>query len=105
MSARFTWGITSSCIRKSCNTALRHREYNEIHSVFFAKKTESRIYSTIINGSAVNLNATNPATATIRKIHLTSLPFHLADFILNEKKRILLTIRKEKKRVMPRQVQ
>ena len=102
---RCIWGITSSCIRKSCNTALRHREYNEIHSVFFAKKTESRIYSTIINGSAVNLNAVNPATAAIRKTHLTSFPFHFADFILNEKKRVRLTIRKEKMMVIPKQTQ
>lgn len=59
----------------------------------------------MMNGSATSLNAANPATAMMRKIHLISLPFHEADFILNEKNLRLQTIMKLKTNVMPRQAQ
>ena len=58
-----------------------------------------------MNGSATSLNAANPTTAMMRKTHRTSLPFHEADFILNEKNRKLQTIIKLKTKVMPRQAQ
>lgn len=46
-----------------------------------------------MKGNATNLKTAKPATAMSKNIHLTSLPFHRADFILNEKKRHGLTIR------------
>ena len=63
------------------------------------------MYSTIKKGRAAKWKMARLTTAIIKKIHLTSLPFHFADFILNEKKRKLLTIKKEKKSVMPKQAQ
>ena len=54
----------------------------------------------MMNGSATNLKMAKLTTATMRKIQRTSLPFHFADFILKEKKRKWLTIRKERMMVM-----
>ena len=59
----------------------------------------------MMNGSASHLKITKPTMATARKIHLTSLPFQLNFFILNEKHLMLLTIMNDSNRVMPRQAQ
>ena len=56
-------------------------------------------------GRATKRKTATAATATIRKIQRTLLPFHFADFILNEKKRRRLTIMNENTKVMPRQAQ
>ena len=76
-----------------------------LYSIFPANKIDIKTYKIITKGNAKNLKMAKPVTAMMRKIHLTSLPFHVADFILNEKKCKLLTIMREKIIVMPRQAQ
>ena len=75
------------------------------YSMFFVKNIDNKTYNTITKGKATHWKTATAATATRRKIHRTSLPFHPADFILNEKNRNRLTIMNENTRVMPKQAQ
>ena len=56
-----------------------------------------------MNGRATNLNTAKPATARIKKIQRTSLPFQVTDLILKEKKGRLQTISTENRMTIPKQ--